>query len=184
MSWSNYTFQNGDSYPLLPTSYSFATWSLDHRHKIIKSESRSQRIETRAVGGARIEGRFGFEPMTYSDASELIAFLRYVEGGATIFALRIPPMSPTGSYTSNTSVEGEYYNLSRTAGTGDNQLVQFLSTGPVLSPVVRDGGSAIRASQLSYPPTLKCSLKGPTQQVKYPDDQIIRLSIDVVERWE
>lgn len=183
MAITNYTFQNGDVYPLLPTNYSFASFNLSHRHKIIKSEARSQRIETRQVGGARIEGQFNFEPMLWSDAQDLVAFLRHVEGGGTIFAIRIPPMDPDGSYSASTTIVGEYYNLSRTAGNGDNQLVQYLDSGPKLSPGVRDGGSTTRSSQISFPPTLKCSMKGPVQQVKYADDRFLRISIDVVERW-
>lgn len=179
---SNYTFQNGDVYPILPTSHVPIEWELRHRHRVLRSEARNQRYETRQVGGARIEGSFKFSPMLFDECKDLLAFLREVEGGGTIFALRIPTMSG-GAYTASLTEVGEYYNLSRTAGQGDNALVQYLGSGPLLSPEVRDGGATTLAARTTWPPTLKCSLKGPVQTITYPGDSIIRVEIDVVERW-
>lgn len=317
MAIQTYTFENGDELPLLPLRYEPIEWELKHPKRIVKSESRSQRIETRAVGGGRIEGSFTFAPMKYEEARGLITFLRYVEGGHQTFAMRIPFMNESKSRTGfTTQWEGEYYNLSRTSA--PNQLVQVVSddsaevpydnlqttaisdpgdfrfvvdgeavgtnlladlqpgtelqvqlmdtdannddrstllsqtwwgsvfhfiwkyteldqvvitfeadanfidggtyfgipakvlhvhnpldlggldlaanqtdqyfrlpTGNVItSPAIRDGGStSLRLNRATYPPTLQCSLKGPVQMIKYPGDDIIRLEIDVVERW-
>jgi hypothetical protein len=137
-------------------------------------------METRVVGGGRIEGSFRFRPMSYADAKDLLVFLRHVEGSGTLFALRIPTMDPDASYTSSLTEVGEYYNLNRASS--HNQLVQYIDTG-ILSPQVRDGGSNTVSDRTVYPPTLQCSLRGPSQMIKYPGDQIIRVEIDVVERW-
>ena len=320
MAIQTYTFQNGDELPLLPLQYQPISWELKHPKRIVKSESRSQRIETRSVGGGRIEGTFQFAPMKYEDARELITFLRYVEGGHQTFALRIPFMDEDKSREAlNVRWEGEYFNLDRSSG--NNQLVQVIShestevpydnlqSGPIgsngdfrfvldgetsgtnslselqpgaeltveifdndmngvdrtfllsntwwgrvfhfiwdyteldqvvitfesdgtrvdnstyysipatvldvhnpldlggldtdanqtdqyfrlpvgtgsyliTSPAIRDGGTdTIQTNRALYPPTLQCSLKGPVQMIKYPGDDIIRLEIDVVERW-
>lgn len=180
MAISNYTFQNGDSYPLLPTAYTPMHWELKHAKRIVKSESRSQRVETRVVGGGRIEGTFAFQPMTYADAKDLLAFLRHVEGGHQIFCIRIPTMDPDGSYDSSVTRVGEYYNLNRASA--NNQLVQYIDTG-IVSPSVRDGGSVSLSARNVRAPTLKCSMQGPSQMIRYPGDSIIRVEIDVVERW-
>ena len=132
------------------------------------------------MGGGRIEVDVKFKPMLNDTAKDLFTFLRYVEGGGVIFALRIPTMDPEGAYDTNLTRTGEYYNLNRT--NADNQLVQYLAPN-VVSPTVRDGGSKTLLSRAAYPPTLKCSLKGQSQVIKYADDRTIRIDISVMERW-
>ena len=120
--------------------------------------------------------------MKQDDTFSILEFLRHVEGGNVIFAIRIPLMLSTSSYTDATLHRGEYYNINHVSN--DNQLVQLVDTSPtVVAPDVRAGTSPVLSTHNVREPHLKCSLSGPVQTVNYANDGYVRLSIDVTERW-
>ena len=182
MAIATYTFQNGEVLPKFPEDPTPTAWGIKHRKKIVSSESRSQRRTTRTVGGGRISLSLDFPPLSQDDSFSILEFLRYVEGGNVVFALRMPLMLNTSSYSDTTLHRGEYYNIAHASNA--NQLVQLVDTTPtVVAPNVRAGTTPTLSQHNVYQPHLKCSLSGPSQTIRYGNDGFVKISIDVVERW-
>lgn len=182
---ATYTFQNGDGpYQLFPTTIAPASFEIRHARTTLVSDSRSQRRQSRSVGGVRIEATFTFPPLRKSEYADFAAFFRLLDGRHTIFAMRWPLLRDDTNYSDSSLSVGEYYN--RNDATNNNQLMQYLGLSgstPVVDPPARDTGTLSLSAWSSYLPTLKCSLNTDGPVIEYGDDGFIRYSMDVIERW-
>lgn len=179
-----YTFQNGLNLPRYPLTPEPASIRIRHKNVTLASDPRSTRLQTRKVGGERIEVTVVYPPMATGDYAELLAFLRYVGGRHDHMAFRMPKLRDDTAYSDSTVKVGEYYNINHV--TNANQLVQYLGTDgptPVVRPLVRAGTTPLLSAWNLRDPYLRCSLKNDVQEVTYADDGFVRLEVDLVERW-
>lgn len=186
MAVSTYTMQNGDGpYFLFPTTIEPSEFDIRHKRTTLVSDARSQRRQTRSVGGVRIEMSMKFPPLHKDNYATFAEFFRLLDGRQTIFALRMPLLRNDSAYSNTTLKVGEYYN--RNDLTLDNQLMQYVSgtngVDLVTDPPQRDGGTLTLSTYNQYRPTLKCSLATDTPTIQYGANGFIQYSMDVVERW-
>jgi hypothetical protein len=178
-----HTWQNGDVAPIMPYDPAPSSFEIRHRRTVLVSDARSGRRVTRRVGGERIEVSLKFPPMQRGDYEPLLTFLRYVGDRNTIMAVRFPILTDGPSGYGETGLHlGEYYNINHASN--NNQLVQLVSTGPtVVRPEDRQGNAPVLQPWSVRQPHLKCSLDSDVVIVDYGADDIIRLEVDLVERW-
>lgn len=176
---ATYTFQNGQTYPLFPTSIKPESFKISHKRNTLIADPRSMRRQTRSVGGVRIEASIKYPLLPRSDLAELIGFYRVLDGRSSIFAFRMPLIREDSTYNDTGFKVGEYYN----ASSGNNELVQYVGAGAgiIVDPPFRSGSGLSPHS--AFRPTLKCSLDTDGPSVEYGGDNFIRFSMNLVERW-
>jgi hypothetical protein len=74
MPFATYTFQNGTTLPVFPTSPAPVSWEIKHKRSALVSDARSHRRVTRRVGGERIEMTVRFPPMKTADCASAADF--------------------------------------------------------------------------------------------------------------
>lgn len=176
---ATYTFQNGDAYPKFPTDNQPQRFNIKHARRVVKSDPRSLRRQTRALGGVRIELNVVYAPMSEDEFESMIEFLNTLDEN-TLFAYKFPRIKPSSVYGQSGFTIGEYYN--RDSATLENQLVQYLGTGPTIDPPARQTGTVTLNAWDTKNPYLLCSLAS-QHQIRYPEDGHVRVELDLVERW-
>ena len=175
-----YTFQNGTTVPLFPSTTPPVSFDITHRRNTLVSDTRSMRRQTRSIGGVRIEASLKFPPMRKVEYAELAEFFGQIDGRNTIFAMPWPILNTAYTLTSGTINRGEYYN--RADAVLHNQLMQ--STGAATQdPPARDGGTVTLSPWSSRAPHLHCSLATDAPKITFGNNGFISYQIDIIERF-
>lgn len=157
---------------IMPTTPVPISWEFESRTRTYITDALSMRRLTRRVGGQRWELTVKFPPMRPEDAAELLTFFESLQGPNGIFYIALPDFSGSAG-----EVVGNFVNY-----TNETKAYRVKSISPttVTPDRIRTGGTLISSSGNTV--YMRVALVNDVQKVTYPDDDMIRLEVDLVER--